>query len=100
MMLPYFQNQKIWFANELKGSLDMNELLEEIKYTTYSGFGSSHDDGADIISQLGMMDIIYPAKNSEAPKKKVGMKSNSINSKIWGKKQNEDENITAYDSYA
>ena len=100
MMLPYFQNQKIWFANELKGSLDMNELLEEIKYTTYSGFGSSHDDGADIISQLGMMDIVYPAKNSEAPKKKVGMKSNSINSKIWGKKQNEDENITAYDSYA
>jgi len=100
MMLPYFQNQKIWFANELKGSLDMNELLEEIKYTTYSGFGSSHDDGADIISQLVMMDIVYPAKNSEAPKKKVGMKSNSINSKIWGKKQNEDEEATAYDSYA
>ena len=100
MMLPLFQNHKIWFAKELKGSADMNELIEEIKYTTFSGFGAKHDDGNDLISQIGMIDISYPAKNENySPKKRVGMKPNSINSKIWGKKISSEETGTAYDSY-
>jgi hypothetical protein len=101
-MLPMFQNNKIWFAEELKGSKDMNELLEEIKYCTYNGFGSRHDDGIDILSQLNMMDIQYPAKNQESeprPRKKVGMKVSGINAKIWGKKADTDASSTAYDSY-
>lgn len=101
MMLPYFQNHKIWFANELKGSQDLNELLDEIKYATFAGFGSTHDDGADIISQLSMMDIIYPAKGENyAPQKKVGMNATGINAKIWAKKNEDEEEGTAYDSYA
>lgn len=101
MMLPYFQNRKIHFARELEGSEDMKELLEEIKYTTYAGFGATHDDGNDIISQLGAMEILYPAMDTEEPKKRVGMKATGMNAKIWGQKQNTDEDEgTAYDSYA
>ncbi len=100
MMLPYFQNGKIWFAKELKGSMDMNELLEEIKYTTYTSIGSQHDDGIDIISQLGAMNITYPSKETKAPVKKIGTRKGSLNAKIWSKKNDGDENETAYDSYA
>ena len=98
MMLPYFQNHKIKFARELKHSTDMNELLEEIKYCTYAGIGTTHDDGLDTISQIGMMEIIYPPKDMEAPKKRMGIKPGGINAKIWGKEQAE-ENGSAYDSY-
>ena len=101
MTLPLFQNHKIWFAKELKGTPDMNELLEEIRYTTYSGFGTEHDDGCDGISQLIMIDIQYPAPGEDyAPKKKIGMKDNWINSKIWKKNQDSGEEATEYDSYA
>lgn len=104
MMLPYFQNQKIWFPVELKGTADMNELLEEIKYTTYSGFGTPHDDGCDIISQLAMMEIMYPAPTENwTPKKKPGINPTSMNARIWGKnamKENENAEGTAYDSYS
>lgn len=60
MMLPLFQNKKIWFPRELEDTPDMRELLDEIKYATYSGFGTRHDDGVDLISQLGMMDMQFP----------------------------------------
>lgn len=101
MMLPYFQNRKIHFARELEGSQDMNELMEEIKYTTYSGFGASHDDGNDLISQLGAMEILYPAMDIEEPKKRVGRNATGMNAKIWGSQQNNDDDEgTAYDSYA
>lgn len=98
MMLPMFQNNKIHFARELKNSTDMNELLEEIKYCTYQSIGSTHDDGLDTISQLGMMEIIYPPKDTSIPKKTVGMKRGGINAKVWGKESKDDES-TAYDSY-
>lgn len=60
MMLPLWQNKKIWLPEELKDTPDMIELLEELRYVTYEGFGSKYDDGCDLISQLGMMDIIFP----------------------------------------
>jgi len=99
-MLPMFQNHKIWFAKQLRESVDMRELLEEIKYTTISGFGSRHDDLVDCVSQVNMIEATYPKKERKKEIKKVGMKPNGINSKIWGKKQNEDGEATAYDSYA
>ena len=92
-MLPSFQNKKIWFADHLKGSEDMNELLEEIKYTTYSSFNSKYDDGADLLSMMNAIDIQYPSKEyagQEKPKK-TGRKNTSLNAKIWGKRQSSEE---------
>jgi hypothetical protein len=60
MALPLFQNHKIWFPEELKDTPDMKELLEELEYCTYTAFGSSHDDGADLISMLIPLDSIQP----------------------------------------
>jgi len=98
MTLPLFQNHKIWFAKELKGTSDMNELLDEIKYTTYSSFGTTHDDGVDGISQLIMMDIQYPSPEimrENKPKKT----NNPINNKIWGKKTKDEEDHSPRESY-
>ena len=101
-MLPMFQNRKIYFAEHLKETPDMRELLEEIKYTTYQAITSRHDDGIDLISQINAIDVQLPSKEfsgSSEPVKKVGMKSNSINAKVWGKKQSSGSNKTVYDSY-
>jgi predicted phage terminase large subunit-like protein len=60
-MVPMFQNHKIWFANELKGTPQMDELLDELKYLTHAAANSKHDDGLDLISQMNSMPIIIPA---------------------------------------
>ena len=101
MALPLFQNRKIFFPEELRGLPEMNELMEEIRYTTYTKFNSKYDDGMDLISQLNIMEIIYPAKNmsyipnyNSTPKSKVDP--------FWGRigqRHDSDENSSAYDSY-
>lgn len=60
MMLPLFQNHKVWFPEELRDSPDMKELMEELEYCTYNSFGSRYDDGVDLISMLGAMQTIIP----------------------------------------
>ena len=60
LALPLFQNHKIWFPEELRETQDMKELIEEIEYATYTGFGSRYDDGADLISMLIPLDTITP----------------------------------------
>jgi len=99
-MLPLFQNRKIWFNEALKDTPDMRELMEEIKYTSYTSIGSKHDDGLDLISQINMIDIIYPAKefeNAEAVKK--AKRNSPMNEYIWGIIDDDTES-TAYDSYS
>ena len=60
--VPFFQNGKIWFPSDLKETSDMQEMLTELQYVTYMGFGSAHDDGCDLITQMTMMDIYAPTK--------------------------------------
>ena len=95
MMLPLFQNRKIWFPVELKDTPQMKELLEEIKYCTYTGFGSKYDDGIDLISMLGAMEIIMPMSyNGEMFVKSRQGKD----PKIWGAQKSDGE-PDAYESY-
>jgi phage terminase large subunit-like protein len=56
-MVPQFQNGKIYFPNELKDTPDMKEALKQLRGATHTGF-SDHDDFCDVISQLGLIDII------------------------------------------
>ena len=56
-MVPQFQNGKVYFPNELKDTADMREALRQLKGATNTGF-SDHDDFCDVISQLGLIDII------------------------------------------
>jgi len=101
MTLPLWQNRKIWFAKELKNTPDMKELLDEIKYTTYSGFGTKHDDGVDGISQLTMIDIQYPAPNLSEFYDSGSDKNNknSLGYRMWNDYNDDEEESDIYDSY-
>ncbi len=66
VMVPLFQAGKIQFARELNDSSSMRELKNELDYITYDEygrvqFGSVHDDGIDLISQLALMNIFSPS---------------------------------------
>jgi phage terminase large subunit-like protein len=66
LAVPLFQTGKIWICEELKGTPDLEELLEELRFVTIEGFGSKHDDGCDLISMMVNMDIRKPGKDREA----------------------------------
>ena len=59
-----FLNGKIYFPIELKEDPSMKELMNELKYITYQAITSKHDDGLDLVSMLGIMEMTYP--NAEA----------------------------------
>jgi len=65
-MLPDFELNRIKFPTELKDSPQMKEMLDEIRKTSKSGIGSLHDDGLDLISQLGLIDYIKPSGSMPA----------------------------------
>lgn len=62
VVYPLFQGHKIYFPTELKETPDMKELLNEMKYVSFTGFKSRHDDGLDGLSQLVMLDVTYPTE--------------------------------------
>jgi len=74
-MMPSFEGHRMWFADELQSTADWKEMEEELKYLTHTGIGSKHDDGLDLISQLGMIDYIIPsnAENVDLPVSAGGM---------------------------
>lgn len=55
-MMPHFQNRKFYFPEQMKNMPDLKEMLKQLKSVTYNGI-SGHDDGVDLCSQLGMIDI-------------------------------------------
>ena len=64
-MMPSFDGYKMWFANELYSTPDMEEMLEELTYLTNTSINSKHDDGLDVISQLALIDYILPIDNGD-----------------------------------
>jgi phage terminase large subunit-like protein len=68
---PLFQQHKIYFPEELKNTPDMEEVLHQLNYVTYEGFGAKHDDALDGISMIASLDIVLPSED-------VGSVSTSI----------------------
>lgn len=71
VMVPLFQSGKIHIARELDDTSSMRELMNELEYVTYDEhgrvqFGSVHDDGLDLISQLALMNIYTPSEDMVA----------------------------------
>ena len=78
MALPLFQNRKIFFPEELRGLPEMNELMEEIRYTTYTKFNCVSGDtiidtpnGKIVMSDIKHNDSVltqngYTSVNSKA----------------------------------
>lgn len=99
MMLPMFQNRKIFFPEELRHSPDMVELMDEIRYTSYTRFSSKHDDGMDLLSMINALEVVYPAKNMSYIPTKI--KDGKVAADdIYGMiNRHSDEEYSAYDSY-
>ena len=78
MMLPMFQNRKIFFPEELRHSPDMVELMDEIRYTSYTRFNCVSGDtiidtpnGKMVMSDIKHNDSVltqngYTSENSKA----------------------------------
>lgn len=88
-MMPSFEGRKIWFPENLRETADMKELLEELNYVTFTGIGSKHDDGLDLISQVGMIDYLLPSTSMED----VDDRLPNASSNIWGKMFDEDGGV-------
>ena len=94
VMVPLFQAGKIWFARELEDTPAMRELRLELEYVTYDEhgrvqFGSVHDDGLDLISQLSMMNIYTPSEDSKGITSKYG-------DPIWNDDEPEENYVSSY----
>ena len=94
VMVPLFQAGKIWFARELEDTPAMRELRLELEYVTYDEhgivqFGSVHDDGLDLISQLSMMNIYTPSEDSKGIASKYG-------DPIWNDDEPEENYVSSY----
>ena len=63
---PMMQNKKVYFAEELKNTPDMTELIEELSYITYRGINSKHDDGLDLLSMIPLADAPLPSHSAES----------------------------------
>ncbi|MCF6331050.1 MAG: hypothetical protein L3I99_05825 [Sulfurimonas sp.] len=93
---PIFQNKKIYFPEELIGSPDMDELLEELNSVTYTSLTAIHDDGIDCVSAIGLLDIILPSMigYSDDP-----IQENRIDNPVWKdmifSKNNSDERVNS-----
>ena len=76
-ILPMFQNMKIHFADQLKDTQDMKDALKQLKGVTLAGF-SDKDDFIDVVSQLGMIDILIPTATEDYTQIPNGESDNSM----------------------
>ena len=59
---PFFKRKKIHLPEEIKSSILIQELLEELSTVTIDGIKAVHDDALDMVSQLDQMTIVYPSE--------------------------------------
>jgi predicted phage terminase large subunit-like protein len=62
-VVPLFKAKKIWFPKDLENTQEMQEIMNELRNASTSGFKSKHDDFIDTVSMLSVMN---PWKPSEA----------------------------------
>lgn len=85
-MLPFFQNKKIYLPEQLKDTAEFKEAMKQLKGATQSGF-STHDDFCDVVSQLGMIDILPGSGNYEEESSDLTEASNYV----WGSWDTDEE---------
>lgn len=68
--VPLFKLGKMYFPLEMKTGHIMLEAVSELSLASMSGFKSKHDDFADTISQLPLLNAWHPS--DEAPVKENG----------------------------
>lgn len=61
VVVPWFKAGKMYFPHEMKNQIALQELLEELRLASVSGFKSKHDDALDTISMLPLMKSYRPS---------------------------------------
>lgn len=64
VVLPLFKLHKINFPSEMKESLIMREMYDELSLATVKGFKSKNDDFIDTISMLAQLKTYKPSKDT------------------------------------
>lgn len=89
VVLPWFKAGKMYFPDEMRESVPMREMYDELTLATQSGFKSKHDDFIDTISMLALLKVFRPAQQT------VGSASNSGG--LWDEDNEYDEvTISSY----
>ena len=67
-VVPLFKTRKIYFPNERKTEPPMVEAVNELSLVSVSGFRSKHDDFADTISMLPLLNAWKPSEDAPMAK--------------------------------
>lgn len=63
VVVPWFKLNKIHFPEERRESTELAECMEELTLVSKDGFKSKHDDFADTISQLALIQAWKPSES-------------------------------------
>ena len=91
-VLPLFKQRKIAFPKDLKESASIMEFVDELSSVTPGGFKSAHDDCADTISQLPLIEYFSPMD----PKAVRGGKPNDFSGINYYFTEPEEEYTSSY----
>ena len=94
-VLPLFKAHKIFFPEELKKELLLQEYLDELSLATVNGF-KGHDDCLDNISQLGYIAVWEPSSSISEDTKKA---EKAVNYIYESSEPEEEFNNSSYGSY-
>ena len=94
-VLPLFKAHKIYFPEELKKELLLQEYLDELSLATVNGF-KGHDDCLDNISQLGYIAVWEPSNSISEDTKKA---EKAVNYIYESSEPEEEFNNSSYGSY-
>jgi predicted phage terminase large subunit-like protein len=86
--LPLFKAGKIWFPEELRDSIELKEMMNELSLATFKGFKSKHDDQIDNISMLGEFNAWKPSE--------VSTGDSGDGSMLWDDEEPEAEGSSSY----
>lgn len=91
VVVPWFKAGKMYFPTEMKHGECMKEAMDEFKLVAPSGFKSKHDDFADTVSMLALLNTWVPNDDFQVTR--------SDDSDIWGDYEDDIYDDCSYESY-
>ena len=73
VVVPLFKAGKMYFPEEMKHTKALQEMLEELKLASVSGFKSKHDDALDTVSMLALMKAWKPSMDADFEQNKYNI---------------------------
>lgn len=92
-VVPWFKAKRMFFPQEMRGTDPlMIEMEDELKFVSKEGFKSAHDDAADTISMLSVM-------NAWKPSHEASMVQNPDSNIFEDPMFSDDDDTSSYSSY-